>query len=466
MSDLLKTSEMLENEEIKEETKQNKEDEEKMEKLTSKIWSWTQQTKFLKLNVEAIKQIINEKFKKDKIRKAQLIIHDKDKNPDGTLKEEHIHVLIEYKNRSLNIRTLKKWFHEDNGHSFTKIYDYNNYAMYLTHESTSAIEEKKVKYNKEELTCWGTTYEEEKRKYEVIEKSKERRKELENLANEKKLRYLGMEPSVYWDGRKEEILRKIEKEEIKAPYEIKAAMEEWERMENPDLMERLIKALETKNDKNKKLFKNIRAVWISGKSGIGKTRYAKWYAKKEGYKSLDIATLDYSNDHCWDNYEGEKVIILNEFAGKKGVITMLKNLLDKEAVTNLQARYRNKDTRNLELVIFTSTLTIEEFFAWMRNNKEYTDETEGGMKQIFRRIEETIELGKDQYERRVYEKWNYSKEYYDNKENRPNRKWKGVFPNNAPYIKTDMNYVPMINEEGDIDENWLLDTSNDSLPFY
>nr|QXP07602.1 MAG: replication associated protein [Arizlama virus] len=73
-----------------------------------------------------------------------------------------------------------------------------------------------------------------------------------------------------------------------------------------------------------KAMRNLEVIVLWGDTGVGKTRYVY-----DNEKIEDIFKLDYDNEHVWfDGYNGEKVLLLDDFYGWIKW-TMILNLLDR-----------------------------------------------------------------------------------------------------------------------------------------
>lgn len=99
-------------------------------------------------------------------------------------------------------------------------------------------------------------------------------------------------------------------------------------------LERIGKVREMiKYEANRKIFRNLFVTYISGKTAIGKTRYA---LEKYGYENVYQVT-DYK--HPFDSYKGEDVILFDEFRSSLPITQMLVYL--DGYPTTLPCRYYN-----------------------------------------------------------------------------------------------------------------------------
>lgn len=115
--------------------------------------------------------------------------------------------------------------------------------------------------------------------------------------------------------------------------------------------------------------RDVRTVYLWGTTGVGKTRHV---IETEGIGNVYIVD-DYA--HPFDKYEGQPVILLDEFSGQLNLEYMLR-LLDRYPL-QLQARYRNPWAR-FERVWITSNVSADELYSWASPEKRAA---------LFRRIQ-------------------------------------------------------------------------------
>lgn len=116
-------------------------------------------------------------------------------------------------------------------------------------------------------------------------------------------------------------------------------------------LERLANAYAMETSKK---LRNVEAVYIWGKTGVGKTR-SLW----ETYGKSMYRVSDYS--HPWDSYKGEKILVLDEFYSTNIPFNFLLNVLDRYPL-DLPARYANKQA-NWEKVYLVSNVPLESQYA-------------------------------------------------------------------------------------------------------
>ncbi|WP_346979315.1 Rep family protein, partial [Barnesiella intestinihominis] len=115
-----------------------------------------------------------------------------------------------------------------------------------------------------------------------------------------------------------------------------------------------------------KVERKMDCYFITGRSGTGKTTYAKQLAKEKGY-SVYISSG--SND-VLDSYQGQDCIILDDLRPSCMGLSDLLKMLDNNTSSTVKSRYKNK-VLECKLIIITTTLDIDTFF-----NNVFKDEEE------------------------------------------------------------------------------------------
>lgn len=132
-------------------------------------------------------------------------------------------------------------------------------------------------------------------------------------------------------------------------------------------------------EKYKNEFRNLTVSYLWGKSGSGKTRYVM---EKYGYSNVYRVT-DY--EHPFDNYQGQKVILFEEFRSSLKISDML-NYLDGYPV-QLPCRYANKIAM-YDTVYITTNIPIEKQYPEIQHNEPET------YRAFLRRIHNITEIKK------------------------------------------------------------------------
>lgn len=129
----------------------------------------------------------------------------------------------------------------------------------------------------------------------------------------------------------------------------------------------------------KKKIRDMRVTYLYGETGVGKTRYVYETYDDELYRVTDY-------DNPFDRYNGEKVLVLDEFNSQLKFETMLL-LLDVYPM-DLPARYQNKPAAYGEVWII-SNLRLEEMYPSVQESSPEQ------WKAFLRRIHHYYEMGKD-----------------------------------------------------------------------
>lgn len=132
--------------------------------------------------------------------------------------------------------------------------------------------------------------------------------------------------------------------------------------------------------------RNMECMYIWGESESGKTTFAKAMCKNR-YPMLSVYVAS-GGDHPFDEYNGEEIIILDDFRSTKFRLSDMLLLTDNDTLTAVNARYRNKSIRNCQLLIITSVWMIEEVYKTFKE----TEEGDKKAKQFFRRFKSYIKV--------------------------------------------------------------------------
>jgi len=152
--------------------------------------------------------------------------------------------------------------------------------------------------------------------------------------------------------------------------------------------------------------RDMKSVYITGESGVGKTTMAKDIARNKG---LQYFVSSGSND-VLDSYQGQECIILDDLRPSCMGLSDLLKLLDPHTASTAKSRYSNQ-VLECELIIITTTLEIETFF---RNVFENEDESSI---QLMRRCQMHMKMSKDSIHVRI---WDDKKRQYTHPKVLPN----------------------------------------------
>lgn len=142
---------------------------------------------------------------------------------------------------------------------------------------------------------------------------------------------------------------------------------------------KMVKDLKTSYDNYLESIANLSnsktCIYISGQSGSGKTTYAKILASK--YYNNDEIYITSGGGNPFDEYYGEKCIIIDDFRDSVLSYNDLLRLLDNHTSSSVGARYHNKNLARCELIILTSVKTPLELYKGIDEERF----------QLYRRIE-------------------------------------------------------------------------------
>lgn len=129
--------------------------------------------------------------------------------------------------------------------------------------------------------------------------------------------------------------------------------------------------------------RKIEVVFITGKAGAGKTYYAKQMLEK---MKFDFCISSSSNDPFQD-YLGQKAIILDDLRDTAFELENLLKLLDNYTSSSMKSRFSNK-VFNGEMIVITSSVPLS---FWYREYRYHSFDT---LEQLYRRISCYIEVDK------------------------------------------------------------------------
>ncbi len=285
-----------------------------------KVCEVCQQLPFL--TEDAIKTAL--KDHKNCIERYAYILHDKDTDENGNLKAPHYHVIIQFKrDDGRMIEHIAKWF---------------NVEPQYVRKSTSKSKHKFL----------------DMAKY-LIHKNAEEKYQYEESSVTANFDYKEFINQVSASQKRQDLMERIISGEI-TPLNFTDLI-------SPDDYDKYKKTIQNmfdyKRKKDTSVSRNMQVIYICGKSGSGKTTYAKELAKKHGL----IAFISGSGNDFLDGYNEEPCIILDDFRGGKLPFNELLKLLDNYHNSSVSSRYNNKDIQHCKLMIITSVHTIHEFYS-------------------------------------------------------------------------------------------------------
>ncbi|WP_171905686.1 Rep family protein [Eisenbergiella tayi] len=304
------------------------------------------------LSLETIQAVTGDKAC---IRHYAYILHDKDKNKDGTDATPHYHVFLRFEDTQ-DTKYVAKWFGIAENFVGKINGKWTDALLYLTHENAPS----KFQYPETDVVS-NYDWKKEKNAKLTSQSLKAREAEIVSLiANGtiKKYNY-------------NEYITPVEYVRLNAS--IKAAMN--------------YRADMLSHNHNRQL----EVVYIVGGSGCGKSTYAKRLAEEKG---LSCYVSSGSND-VLDDYGGQDCLILDDLRPSCLGLSDLLKLLDNNTSTSVKSRYKNK-ILECSLIIITTVKEIDEFFSKVF---EHEDEP---LKQLKRRCRTMIRLSADTIEISVY----------------------------------------------------------------
>ena len=121
--------------------------------------------------------------------------------------------------------------------------------------------------------------------------------------------------------------------------------------------------------------RQIQVIFITGKGGTGKTYYAKKLLASQGY---DFCVSSSSNDPFQD-YMGQKSIILDDMRDTAFEYEDLLKLLDNNTSSSVKSRFSNK-VFNGEMIVITSPVPLVYWYKELQYDRNDT------LQQLYRRI--------------------------------------------------------------------------------
>ena len=133
--------------------------------------------------------------------------------------------------------------------------------------------------------------------------------------------------------------------------------------------------------------RQIDVVFIQGKGGTGKTYYAKKLCRSMDY---DFYVSSSSNDPFQD-YLGQKVIILDDLRDDVFSFADLLKILDNNTASTMKSRFSNK-VFNGEMIIITTEVPLCLWFKEM----QYYPRGQESLYQLYRRISSYVKVTKNE----------------------------------------------------------------------
>lgn len=296
---------------------------------------------------DSVKELFDHAEKKLNPVKLAVILHDKDRDENGNLKEPHVHMMMSFENaRSLNSvakligdkpQYIEKW-DKNPGNGFS----------YLIHATDGAKEQ--YQYSADEVIA-NFNY------AESIENT-----QIEIAAAKAKLN--SVNPETLLDLLFQGAISKKEVEDRLTGSQYGKYHAQIEKVES----KRLEREAERWREEMRRNKETVQTYWIYGRSGTGKTRHAKIFARTQSKKYY----ITGSSRDCFQNYAGENVIILDELRPRVMNFSDLLKILDPYSIDNdspvtAPARYADK-TLACKCFIITSPYDPYTFYDGMEKS--------------------------------------------------------------------------------------------------
>lgn len=136
--------------------------------------------------------------------------------------------------------------------------------------------------------------------------------------------------------------------------------------------------------------RDVSVHWLFGGTGTGKSNEYLKLCNKYGEDEVFRVT-NYTYDHLFDNYFGQKVVFFDEFRGNIHYNSLL-NLIDVYKIDDLPARYRKKTSCYSEVYFSTPLLPHEVYNEIYEHKNNLYD----GIEQLMRRINDISYFYKNQ----------------------------------------------------------------------
>ncbi len=124
---------------------------------------------------------------------------------------------------------------------------------------------------------------------------------------------------------------------------------------------------------------SMKTSWFSGEAGTGKTMYARFLAKLEGFDDVYITS---SGNDPFGEYKGQRYVIWDDVRPRDTSVGMLLKLLDPNCRTAVKSRYFNK-WLDIERLVVTSPASPDDFWKELTELGRVAD---GDKRQLLRRL--------------------------------------------------------------------------------
>lgn len=358
------------------------------QELDTELWDWSDDEKKIiaSHSAERIAEAIYTRLVAAGCEPTDVygIIHDKDSSEKWSEQRQrllkmptrpHIHVVVRFKRGKgetlenlAAIIGLASQYVEKAGRGR---YAFDNMLSYLVH----AKDDDKHQYDPEEVATivgkkYRAIYEENKERWWVGRAKKQRSRASET--------YDGLfEKCFSGEVLREDIMTNTEYRRIYAQHQsqIDGALESFAEY----------RAYRAAEDLKAGVFK-LSVMYIHGKSGAGKSFFAKYLMDKVKRDQPDWGVYNAASRNALDDWMGEEMILMDDLRGSAMSASDWLKLLDPENMSPASARYRNKQFVAPRVIVITSSVSYREFF---REAREHESEA---MEQFIRRLTLAIDV--------------------------------------------------------------------------
>lgn len=332
-----------------------------------------------------LKEVVNRVSEIATVSDAYAIIHDKDINEFYDLKtgqtkydleSPHVHILLKFSKGATLINLALQLGIEPQYIEKAKSgrYAFDNFLAYLIHAKDSD----KFQYDpREVITLQGKDY---------LEVVTERHKGWKEGRAKKDI----SKSNTSLDEIYLQILnQQISKQEILSDPKLQILYA----LNKTKINEAFLTLGEIKSNATKQALENGEfektIIFITGKSGLGKSRFAKTFVKElislantNKYRWSDVVT---AGTNIFDEVNGEEILLLDDVRGDSLTASDWLKLLDPYNISPISARYHNR-MGSARVIIITSTKHPLEFFFYTKGNEKED------LSQFIRRIDSLVTL--------------------------------------------------------------------------
>lgn len=247
------------------------------------------------------------------------ILHDKDIKDDGSCVEPHIHLMLRFNDSVPTTAILSHFKGVCDIQHLQRMKSWNSAIAYLTHSNAPT----KHKYSDTDVV---SNFDWQSDRDKALSQKYDIKPIIEGIA----------------DGK------------IKQ-YNIYDYIDAYNYTQNKTVIDR---AFEYRLKKMRGTERTMNCIFVCGKSGSGKTTYAKQFAKNSGFNCY----VSSGGKNPLDNYEGQECIILDDCRPSTFALADFLKLTDPYTDSLVGCRYYNKSIAECKLLIVTSVLDLCDFY--------------------------------------------------------------------------------------------------------